>query len=195
MPTYRSLSIALIAATSLAALAACSSSGSSHGRSAAPPEPARPAQGVQTVDVSGAPSAASARTASASADALPDACALLTKAEAEKLAGVHMQAPDDTVARDPATDIGSCTYDAVVTGPSGQVSVFVQHGMPHALGVDRAIHHKFRTVPGIADQTLEEPENQSIFIRKGQTWIYVEASNTTAATLERAARLVAARLP
>jgi len=132
---------------------------------------------------------------SAAPVSLPDPCSLLTKAEAEKLAGVRMQPGDDTQARDPATDVGSCTYDAVFTGPSGSVDIFDQVGMPHAMQVDRAIHHKFRAVPGIGDQTLEEPENESIFIRKGQVWVYLEASNSTPATLEASARLIASRLP
>ena len=89
----------------------------------------------------------------------------------------------------------SCTYAAVFTGPSGHLDVFVQMGVPHALQVDRAIHHRFRTLPGIADQALEEPDNESVFVRKGAIWVYVEASGIRPAGLVRAAELVATRLP
>jgi len=154
--------------------------------------PARPPSTPSLASTAAPPAAVS--TAQAAAPTLPDPCSLLTKAEAEQLAGVTMQPGDDTVARDPATDVGSCTYDAAVTGPSGSVNVFDQLGVPHAMEVDRAIHHKFRSVAGIGDEALEEPENQSIFIRKGQMWIYVEASNSTPASLEKAARLIAGRL-
>jgi len=180
--------VAAAVATTLSAalLAACSSGTSGHGAIAAPPSSLATTPPGITVPSTPASSPAPAQ--------LPDPCRLLTRREAEQLVPVHMQAGDDTPATDPASDIGSCTYDAVFTGPSGHVDVFVQLGIPHALQVDRAIHHRFRTVAGIADQTVEEPDNESIFIRKGAVWVYVQVSDAGPAVLERAARLIAGRL-
>jgi len=168
-------------------LAACSSSTAGSGTVDSLP-PTRPATAPST-----APS--TAPTTSGAPAALPDACRLITRREAEQFVPVHMQPGDDTPARDPANDIASCTYAAVFTGPSGHLDVFVQVGVPHALQVDRAIHHRFRTLPGIADQALEEPDNESVFVRKGALWVYVEASGIRPAGLVRAAQLIATRLP
>jgi hypothetical protein len=67
--------------------------------------------------------------------------------------------------------------------------------VPRALGIDKAIHHVFRTVPGIGEQTLEEPQNSSIFIHKGDVWVYVNVPyGASPARLEAAARAIAARL-
>jgi len=182
----RTVQGSLITAAALL-LAACSSSTAGSGTVLSSPvsEPAPPA----------APTTEPAPATRTTAAALPDACKLITRQEAEQLVPVHMQPGDDTPARDPANDIASCTYAAVFTGPSGHLDVFVQMGIPHALQVDRAIHHRFRTVPGIADQALEEPDNESIFVRKGPIWVYVEASGIRPAGLVRAAQLIATRLP
>lgn len=125
--------------------------------------------------------------------ALPDACSLLTRAEAQTVAGVKLRAGDDTKARNPQTDTASCTYDAPVTGSSGEVAIFVQQGVPNALKVDRTIGHKFHSVPGIGDEATEEQNN--IFFRRGNIWIFVNSAyGATPAHLEAAARTVAGRL-
>lgn len=67
--------------------------------------------------------------------------------------------------------------------------------VPSALLIDRAVKHKFVTVPGIADQTIEEPENSSIFIRTGPMWVFLNIPfGATPSTMERGARLIATRM-
>jgi hypothetical protein len=186
---------ALVLGTAAAATiaAGCSSSGTSGSGQTGPAA----GQAAQTIDVPGGGSSAPVTSAAASSTvpaAIPDACTLLSHDEAQKLAGVKLQKGDDTKARS-SDDIASCIYDAPPTGPSGSVQLFAQIGLPHALGVDKAIHHKFRSVPGIGDQTLEEPENSSIFVRKGQIWIYLTAPySASPKQLEKAASEIASRL-
>ncbi len=146
----------------------------------------------------GAPSAsqpASASTSASPAATVPDPCTLLTLAEAKKLAGSTLAPGVDSPSPDPASP-ASCTYTAPPTAPSGQVELFVSLAVPRALLIDRAVKHKFVTVPGIADETIEEPENSNIFIRKGSLWVYLNIPfGATPATLQRGARLIASRMP
>jgi hypothetical protein len=141
------------------------------------------------------PPASTSTSVPAQPAALPNACALITRAEAQRLAGVKLNKAQYT----PPTAgdaTGICGYDAPVTGSSGSVQIFVQHDIPRALQIDKAIHHKFRVVAGIGDQTLEEPENASIFTRKGDVWVYLSVPyGTTPQKLENAAHMIAAHLP
>jgi hypothetical protein len=178
---------ATLALGAIAALAACSSSTSGHG---AAPRVA-PLGTDRPITASAQPST----SAPAKPAALPDACSLLTRAEARSLAGVALTPPQYTPPSS-GDDIGMCEWVAPVTGPSGTVQLFVQHDVPRALQVDRAIHHKFRRVAGIGDETIEEPENASIFVHKGDVWIYLTVPySATTSQLEGAARAIAARLP
>lgn len=194
MSTFNRTLTFLVGTAAAATIAAgCSSSSTSGSGHTVPPA----GQAAGTINVPGGADSAPATSVAATSAApvtLPDPCALLSRDEAQRLAGVKLQKGDDTKASS-ADDIASCIYDAPPTGPSGSVQLFAQIGVPHALGVDKAIHHKFRTVPGIGDQTLEEPENSSIFIRKGQIWIYLTAPySASPKNLEKAAAEVAARL-
>jgi Protein of unknown function (DUF3558) len=164
--------------------AGCSSGTSAHSPAAAPPAP-------EATSVVAAPTTSAAP---APAPVIPDACTLLTQREAQALAGVKLRSGDGTRASGP-TDIATCNWDSPPTGSSGSVQVFAQLSTPRALGIDRAIHHRFRSVAGIADQTLEEPENSAIFVHKGQLWVYVSVPyGATPKKLERAATEIAARL-
>ena len=199
--TRRAAVLVALAAAALA-LPACSSSikgsgsggQSQHrgGSSASTGGQSQPAVGPSA----SAPASVPTSSAPASLQGLPDACRLLSQAEAEAMAGAKLGPGSDTPARDPATDDASCTYNSPPTGTSASVSVFVQVARPHALDVDKSLNHKFRTVPGIGDQTLEEPENASIFIHKGQLWVFLNSSfGATPKAMEIAAAKVAARLP
>jgi hypothetical protein len=181
------ITMPLVGAAAIAAtLTACSSTTSGHLSGEASPTR------VVGRTSSSTPPLTSATPAPAT---VPDACTLLTHAEAQALAGVKLNKGEDTPASS-ATAIGSCAYDAPVTGSSGSVQLFVQLSTPRALDIDKTLDHKFRTVPGIGDQTLEEPENASIFIHKGQVWVYLTVPyGATAKPLETAAAKIAARLP
>lgn len=184
MPCNRTALFSAAAVTAL--LAGCSSSSTSGRPNAAPPP--------QHANTSRAPSVVAPSTSSAAAPSVPDACSLLTQAQAETLAGVRLRKGDDTRAQN-ASDTATCSYDSPPTGSSGSVQIFAQLSPPRALGIDRAIHHKFRTVSGIGDQTLEEPQNSAIFVRSGAVWVYVSVPyGATPKQLEQAARTIAGRL-
>ena len=173
------------------ALTACSSTAKGH-------SPAARATGAHTLDVNapgGTPVQAATPTSStASAPAIPDACTLITRTEAEKILGIKLQPGADTRAG-AADGVASCNYNAPVTGPSGSLGVFAQTGTPDALTTDRNLGHRFRTVAGIGDQTLEEPDNGSIFVRKGALWVFIDVPiSTPSSALLAAARIANARL-
>ena len=143
------------------------------------------------------PSTASAAASPSAAAAIPRSCILLTRADARALiAGAALDPGVDVASTDPVAYSSSCTYNAPPTAPSGQVEIFVTRDVPNALTIDRSIQRTFRTVPGIGDQTLEEPDNSNIFIHKGTLWVYLTIPfGATPATLERGARLIASRIP
>lgn len=178
----------LVALTALAG--GCASASSGHGSGS-------PAHAGASHPLTAANSAPVSTPASASAVAIPDSCVLLTRADARALIGGAALDPGvDVPSTDPVAYSSSCTYTAPPTAPSGQVEIFVTRDVPNALTIDRSIKHKFRTVPGIGDQTIEEPDNSNIFIRKGALWVYLTIPfGATPATLERGARLLASRMP
>lgn len=136
-------------------------------------------------------------TASATPTALDlttiDPCQVVTKADAEALARTPLFAGVPGIPDEP-----SCTYNAPVTGPLAQVSVYIGPGAKKTLDVDRALKHRFVRVAGIADEALEE--TNAIFLRKGDLWVALELvrlndAATNRRPLERLARTIAARLP
>jgi len=184
--------IAVLAALTILA-AGCASARSGHGSSS----PAH-AGASNPATASAANSAPQSTPASPSAAAaIPDSCVLLTRADARALiAGAALDPGVDVASTDPVAYSSSCTYNAPPTAPSGQVEIFVTRDVPNALTIDRSIKRKFRTVPGIGDQTLEEPDNSNIFIHKGSLWVYLTIPfGANPATLERGARLLASRMP
>lgn len=181
-----------LAGAALVTVAACSSS-----TGGAPPSATAQRPSLAPLSLPALPTAPAApATPSTSAPAavtLPDACSLLTRTEAETVAGVKLDAGQDTKARDPMTDTASCTYNAPVTGSSGSVSVFAQMGPEYGLGVDKSIGHKFHSVPGIADGAVEEPNN--IFFHAADLWVQISSAySAMPAHLEAAAQKIAARL-
>jgi hypothetical protein len=122
-----------------------------------------------------------------------DACQVVTKADAEALARTPLLAGVRGIPAEP-----SCVYDAPVTGPLAQVSVYIGPGAKKTLDVDRALKHRFTRVAGIADEALEE--TNAIFVRKGELWVALELVRlndpaTNRLPLERLARVIATRLP
>jgi hypothetical protein len=120
---------------------------------------------------------------------LPDACKLLTRTEAQALAGVKLQRP---------SDVGSsCTYNGYPTGPVAQVAIYVESSVPRTLRIDRLLHHKIWSVPRLGDQALEEEWH--IFVRTGKVWITINLVRTEAwppyrKPLERAAAIAISRV-
>lgn len=115
-----------------------------------------------TSTLAASPSSASASSTSAAKKATPKPCDLVTKAEAETLAG--------TTLGEPIAAQMTCTFTGPPTGPLAQVEVFVGDGAKKFLDIDRdTLNHKFDPAPGIGDEALIE-ENV-IFLRKGATWV------------------------
>ncbi len=176
----RSTAARVLAACSLiVVLAACGSSGSTlQGTpTTSRPEPA-----------TGAPPA-STRPPVTTAKTLPKPCALVTRAEAEKVVGTPLDAGNEV--RD------TCTYTGPVTGPLAQVEVFVGDGAKKMLDIDRQLDHEFTVVRGVGDEA--HAEDGAIFVRSGTVWVAIRVvllddHSTYAARLEEAARVMAARL-
>ncbi|MFF0719918.1 DUF3558 family protein [Micromonospora sp. NPDC003816] len=92
-----------------------------------------------------------------------DACALVTRAEAEELAGTPLE--------DPVPVADTCTYTGPVSGPLAQVEVFVGDGAKKILDIDRELDHEFETLSGIGDEAyLEEG---AVFVSVSGTWVAV----------------------
>lgn len=173
-----------LAMVPLLALVACSKSG----------EDKQPA--VERTPASSATSGAGSTTAS-SADpttsapsaAAVDPCALVTKQDAEKLAGTPLDPPQKV--RE------TCTYTGPVTGPTAQVEVFVGDGAKKFLDIDRELGHAFTTLSGIGDEAYLE--DGAVFVNGSGVWVSVRlvllndpAENRK--PLENVARMVATRL-
>lgn len=133
-----------------------------------------------------APDAMSAPPAKTSVDA----CSLVTKQEAEALAGTPL---DDA---QPVRD--TCTYTGPTSGPTAQVEVFVGDGAKKFLDIDRdALGHQFTTLTGVGDEAYLE--DGAVFISRSGTWVSIRlvrlndpADNRK--PLEDLARTVAGRL-
>ncbi|MFG1777343.1 DUF3558 family protein [Micromonospora sp. NPDC049048] len=124
-----------------------------------------------------------------SAAAAPDPCALVSRKEAEQLAGTGL---DDAK---PVRE--TCTYTGPVTGPTAQVEVFVGDGAKKFLDIERDLGHELRPLPGVGDEAYASHE--AVFVHRAGQWVSVRlvrlndpAENR--APLERVARTVAGRL-
>ncbi|MEU9508141.1 hypothetical protein AB0D32_17905 [Micromonospora sp. NPDC048170] len=124
-----------------------------------------------------------------SAAAAPDPCALVSKREAEQLAGTPL---DDA---NPVRE--TCTYTGPVTGPTAQVEVFVGDGAKKFLDIERDLGHELRPLPGVGDEAYATHE--AVFVHQAGRWASVRLvrlndPEENQAPLERVARTVAGRL-
>ncbi|WP_233563159.1 DUF3558 family protein [Micromonospora musae] len=143
--------------------------------------------------VGAAPSEQPATGAEPSPPAAPpatvDPCALVTRKEAEQLAGTKLDAAV------PVRE--TCTYTGPVTGPTAQVEVFVGDGAKKFLDIERELGHELRPLAGVGDETYASLE--AVFVSHSGQWVSVRlvrlndpAENR--APLERIARTVAGRI-
>ncbi len=101
-------------------------------------------------------------TTTTTAPAELDACALVSKEEAEAVVGTPLEEPVEAPE--------ACTYAGPVTGPTAQFEVFVGDGAFKFLEIDRdELGHEFEEIPGTGDEALLE--DGSLFIRKGEQWV------------------------
>jgi hypothetical protein len=133
------------------AAAGCAKSGAP--ASAAQPKPSAPA----------ATTSGSADPGDDAAKLAPDPCALVTKKEAEKIAG--------TALADPVHIRDTCTYTGPVTGPTAQVEVFVGDGAKKFLDVERTLGHDVKPLAAVGDEAYTE--DYAVFLRKGTTWVSI----------------------
>ncbi|GIG91387.1 hypothetical protein [Plantactinospora endophytica] len=101
---------------------------------------------------------------SGAAPASLDACVLVTKDDAEKLAGTPL---DDAV---PIRE--TCSYTGPVTGPTAQVEVYVGDGAKKFLDIERELGHEIWPLPGIGDEAYAE--DGAFFVFKGGQWVAVK---------------------
>ena len=106
---------------------------------------------------------ATTTASAASAVTVKDPCKLVSKADAEKLAGTKLQDAVLVEGDDP-----SCTYSGDPSGPTAQVEVFLNDGAKKYLDIDRTLGHDFTTLSGIGDEAYYE--EFTIFFRKGARW-------------------------
>lgn len=125
--------------------------------------------------------------------AVLDACAIFTKADAERIAGTPLES---AVPGDPLHP--SCTYTGPVTGPLAQVQIFIGDGAKKTYDIEVRLKHDFTNIAGLGDEA--HAENNAIFVRKGTTWVAIElvrlndpAENRK--PLQQAAKKVIARMP
>jgi hypothetical protein len=137
-----------------------------------------------TVTKDAAPEETSAPTRAA-----VDPCALVSKQEAEQLAGTAL---DDAK---PVRE--TCTYTGPVTGPTAQVEIGLGDGAKKFLDIDRELGHDLKPMPGIGDEAWAE--DGTVFVSKSGLWvsIHLVRLDDPAAyrkPLEDLARKVAARI-
>lgn len=137
-------------------------------------------------------------SSSSSVGAAPDACSLLTQAEAEAIAGTPLMKPEGAGPGSGAPSV-MCQYTGPSTGPTAQVAVFVGDGAKQQLHIDRDnLGHHFTTVPGIGDQCLQE--DNFIFVQKNGLWasinlVRLNDAKDNVVPLQTGIKQVADRLP
>ncbi|MDX3355254.1 hypothetical protein PV703_18460 [Streptomyces sp. ME01-24h] len=146
-----------------------------------------------------APSAEGAQGSSAVSQAPPsasptggtagDPCALVTRTEAEGLAGTALG---------PGKELsGTCTYTAPESGPTAQVEVFAGEQGKNYYDAERGLGHELEPLDGVGDEAWLE--DGSVFVRVSGQWVAIrlvrnEEPSRFDKPLEELARTVAGRL-
>jgi hypothetical protein len=146
------------------------------------------------VPASSAAGSSAADPQSADATAYPegdgvDPCLLVSKADAEKLAGTKLDPP--------VRGEHACTYTGPVTGPTAQVEVYVGLGAKKQLDIEHTLGHQLRALPGTGDEAWLS--DNGVYLRSGQLWVSVlvvllEDPSQYATRLSHVATIVAGRL-
>jgi hypothetical protein len=166
-------------------LAGC---GSSNGDLASPSSPAVTSSAAGGQNGS-SPGGTTASATPASAHQATDPCALVSRQEAEQLAGTSLN--------NAVSQPGACTYTAPTSGPTAQVEVFAGETAKSYLAAERGIGHQLQPLPGIGDEAYVE--DYAVFVNKHDVWVSIDLtrSNDPAENrgpLENLARTVASRL-
>jgi hypothetical protein len=130
--------------------------------------------GVTTTVAGGASgSSGSSGGSSSGAKTAPDPCTLVTKAQAEALAGTALEGGITSG----LSGDQSCTYPGAPNGPTAQVELFVGGGAKGYYDADKTLEHQFAPIPGLGDEAYVEDYN--VFARKGSIWIALRLSRTS----------------
>lgn len=135
---------------------------------------------------------------SSSAVAGPDACSLLTQAQANAVASTPLMAGTGA-GKNSAGAFVMCQYIGQANGPTAELEVYIGDGAKQQLHIDRDnLKHAFTTVPGIGDQCLQE--DGYIFVQKNGLWasIHLVRLNDAAANvkpMQVGIKELAAKLP
>ncbi|MET8348630.1 hypothetical protein [Micromonospora sp. NPDC005206] len=152
-------------------------------------DPAGPVAGAEpsiATTVDGDPPAATPDEESPAASTV-DACALVSKKDAEELAGTPL---DDPLEK-PAPDRDTCTYTGPVSGPTAQVEVFVGPGAKKFLDIERELGHELTPVSGAGDEAYAE--DGTVFFSKGGVWVSIRLVRTDDPAKYRTALAAVAR--
>ncbi|WP_226931116.1 DUF3558 domain-containing protein [Parafrankia sp. CH37] len=163
-------------------LAGC---GSSDEASTPPADGSQPATATTTGGTGSGKSAGPAGNAAG----VPDPCKLVSRPEAEQLAGTALGSPESTPER--------CVYTAPPDGPTGQVEIFSGQTAQDYLTAERGIGHTLTPLPGIGKEAYIE--DYAVFVNVNDFWVsIVLARNNDPAEnrgpLENLARTVAGRI-
>ena len=185
------------AARSLPALAAVAVmlvlGGCSAAPSAASASPTGAPAATVSVEPSLAPSPVPPTDSPAPSPTPLDPCALITRDEANALAGVEVL--DSQPAGNPPS---RCVWPTPTTGAIGQVEIDVGDGAKKAYDIDSTVlHHDFQPVGDLGDEAYIE--DKAIFFRVGDTWVAIhvirlDSPSTLPARLADLARTVAGRV-
>ncbi|SBT46379.1 DUF3558 domain-containing protein [Micromonospora narathiwatensis] len=95
----------------------------------------------------------------------PEACDLVTDKEAAALARLKL---------DPKrAGQQGCTWTAPVTGPTGQVEVYVGDGAKKILDIERQLGHELETLSGVGDEAYLDTQANEVFVQKTGTWVAI----------------------
>jgi hypothetical protein len=184
----RTRAAARVALPALAVLVALGLAGCGGSSADAVPSPAAssPGDGQKGATTS---ATTSAKPVTPSAGGATDPCALVSKPEAEQLAGTALNSPVSLA--------GTCTYTAPPNGPSGQVEIFAGETAKNYLAAERGLGHDLQPLPGIGDEGYVE--DYAVFVEKAGFWVSIDLtrSNDPAENrqpLEDLARAVAGRI-
>jgi hypothetical protein len=99
----------------------------------------------------------------ATTPAVVDACALVSKVEAEKLVGTPLDEAK------PGHE--SCMYTGPVTGPTAQVEVYVGDGAKKFLDIERTLRHELHPLAGVGDEA--HIEDGAVFVHRSGRWVAI----------------------
>jgi hypothetical protein len=121
-----------------------------------------------------------------------DPCGLITQAEADDLAGIHLQAPLPE-GQPPVR----CVWPTPLSGTVAQVEIDVGDGAKKFMEVELKLGHALDPVPGLADEAYVEAD--TVFFRTSETWVAIHlighySDPTYRQRLEDLAAIVLSRL-